>query len=191
MHLQFSISADIRLILIALVMFCAAGCAQTVDRARSQMAMNRADNFYEQGDYLEASRQYMNAANAGSPRAKYMLGRMYSRGQGVTRDPEEARRWIVKAAEQAYPAADFEVGTMYLSGDGMSANPGYAVLHFLRAARNKHALSMYNLGFVYALGIGVESDPDEALKWFRMAKAYGLPVDDELLSRTGIESYNR
>ncbi len=80
---------------------------------------------------------------------------------------------------------------MYLSGDGMAANPGYAVLHFLRAARNKHALSMYNLGFVYALGIGVESDPDEALKWFRMAKAYGLPVDDELLSRTGIESYNR
>lgn len=37
-------------------------------------------------------------ANEGSPQAEYYLGKMYSRGIGVNKDPDEALSWLNKAA---------------------------------------------------------------------------------------------
>jgi hypothetical protein len=160
-----------------------------MDRLRADMAMSRAEGMYQRGDYAGAGPQYRSAAEAGSPRGQYMLGRMYASGQGLPVDQAEAVRWIRMAADSGYPAADFEMGIRHLTGDGVTADPGQTVYYFQRAAGNGHELSMYNLGFVHALGVGVPQNSSEALRWFRMAGDAGFPVEEGLLTRAGIESY--
>jgi len=161
------------------------GCAGAL------ISLERADRMYDTGDYTGASNQYRNAALAGSPYGQYMLGRMYAQGQGVAENQAEAVRWTRMAAQNGYPAADYEMGIRYLAGDGVAINPEQAVFHFRRAADKEHALSMYHLGFAHAVGTGVDPSVSEALRWFRLADSYGFPVDDDLLSESGIETYVR
>ncbi len=165
------------------------GCVGAMDRIRADMAMSRAEGMYQRGDYSGAGAQYRSAAESGSPRGQYMLGRMYASGQGLPVNQAEAVRWIRMAADSGYPAADFEMGIRHLTGDGVAADPGQTVYYFQRAAGNGHELSMYNLGFVYALGAGVLQNSSEALRWFRMAGDAGFPVEESLMTRAGIESY--
>lgn len=177
------------LVLLGAFLLLAAGCAAAMDRARMENVLNNALRLYERGDYLEASRAYRHAAESGSAQGQYMLGRMYADGKGVPQDPDEHRRWIRMAAESGHAAANFETGIMYLAGDGFEADPYEASYHFMRAAYSEHALSMYYLGFLYALGIGVDTDFNESLRWFRMALAYGIPVDDSMLTLSGLKAY--
>lgn len=173
------------------LLFLISGCAGTLGSMRSDIALNRAENMYAKGDYAGASNQYRTAALAGSPYGQYMLGRMYAQGQGVSENQSEAVSWTRMAAQNGYPAADYEMGLRYLAGDGVSINPEQAVFHFRRAADKEHALSMYHLGFAHAVGAGVEPSVSEALRWFRLADSYGFPVEDDLLSESGIEPYVR
>lgn len=175
--------------LFVVVMSMLSGCVGVMDRVRADIAMSRAEGMYQRGDYAGASTQYRSAAEAGSPRGQYMLGRMYAGGQGIPENQAESVRWVRMAADSGYPAADFELGIRHLTGDGVVADPGQAVRHFQAAAGNGHELSMYNLGFVHALGVGVPQDLSEALRWFRMASDAGFPVEDVLLTPAGIESY--
>lgn len=184
-------SQSIIILLLSMLALLISGCVGALDTMRANIAISRAESMYEQGNYHEASSHYRSAAIAGNPRGQYMLARMYANGQGVVMDQGESLRWMRMAAENAYPAADFEMGVRYLTGDGLADNPRQAVYHFQRGADNEHELSMYHLGFVHAFGIGVPSNAGEALRWFRLADAYGFPVDEGLLSQSGIESYVR
>lgn len=183
------ISKSICNICLLLLVLSLAGCAGTLDSIRADFAVSRADGMYEKGDLAGAYDQYRSAAEAGSPRAQYMLGRMYAEGEGVGQNSAEAIQWIKNAADSGYPAADFEMGLRYLTGDGLIEDPDQAVDHFKRAAGNEHELAMYHLGFAHTLGIGVAPDPREALRWFRMASAYGINVDQNFLTQSGIQAY--
>lgn len=183
------ISRYIYSIILLLLVFFVTGCAGVLDKVKADFAMSRAEGMYERGNLSGAYDQYRNAAEAGSPRAQYMLGRMYAEGEGIGQNSVEAVRWISKAADSGYPAADFEMGLRYLTGSQLPADPVKAVAHFKKAAEKEHELSMYHLGFVYIFGIGVAPDSQEALRWFRMAKAHGIDVDYNLLTQSGIQAY--
>ena len=58
-------------------------------------------------------------AEQGSDIAQYLLGLMYSRGQGVPQDDQEAVKWYRKAAEQGLAIAQDFLGTMYMDGLGI------------------------------------------------------------------------
>lgn len=176
-------------ICLLLFIFIMTGCVGTIDRVRADFALSRADGMYERGNLSGAYDQYRNAAEAGSPRAQYILGRMYAEGDGIARNSAEAIRWIREAAGSDYPAADFEMGLRYLTGDGLPQDHLQAVEHFKKAAGNEHEISMYHLGFAYTLGLGVAPDSQEALRWFRMASAYGINVDQNFLTQSGIQAY--
>jgi TPR repeat protein len=172
-------------------MLMLSGCAGALTSMQVHKALTGAERMYGEGDYEGAAGQYRNAAMMESPRGQYMLGRMYAQGKGVAPNPQEAVRWTRLAAENGYPGADFEMGLRHMTGDGVPLNPGRAVFHFQRAADREHALSMYHLGFAHALGQGVAPDPGESLRWFRLARAQGFPVEDDLLSEAGIEAFAR
>ena len=55
---------------------------------------------YERGDYASAQTSFSAAAQAGDSDAQFMLGRMYSRGQGVLQDYTQAYMWYNLAAAQ-------------------------------------------------------------------------------------------
>lgn len=172
------------------------GCAGALDRAtsqialtRSEYAMNRGDALYRQGDYRAAAGEYRSAADMNNPRGQYLLGRMHAKGEGVTRDAREALRWIMMSSDQGYPPADVDMGLRYLYGNDVPVDYEKAVFHFLRAAEREYVLAMYYMALVNAHGLGVRQSRAEALRWFRMARAYGFPLDDRLTTEQGVAEY--
>ena len=168
---------------------CVAACTPMMDQIKSDVSIYRADTLYEESNYAGAVEQYRIAAESGSPRAQYVLVRMYAQGKGTARNQSEAVRWIQQAAFNGYNAASFDMGLRYLTADGVPGSLDQSLMHFRRAAENEHSLSMYALGTAYAFGWGVQPDAGEALRWFRMAHAYGYPLHSSLLSESGVIAF--
>jgi len=55
---------------------------------------------YNRGDYKTAFKELKASAEQGDSEAQFMLGGMYYKGQGVTRDYQKGLKWLKKAAEQ-------------------------------------------------------------------------------------------
>ena len=66
--------------------------------------------------------RHLPAANEGDVHAKYRLGLVYLKGQGVRRDPRRARKWLHKAAEAGYAGAQAALGAMYAKEIGAERN---------------------------------------------------------------------
>ena len=56
-------------------------------------------------DYGEALKWYQKAADQGNSDAQFILGFMYSKGDGVKKDYGEALKWCQKAADQGHDGA--------------------------------------------------------------------------------------
>jgi TPR repeat protein len=48
---------------------------------------------------------------------------MYSRGDGVLKDPKEAIKWYKLSADQGHGIAQYELGKMYYMGFGVLKDP--------------------------------------------------------------------
>jgi uncharacterized protein len=59
----------------------------------------------------------MAKANTGDAEAQYQLGKMYSSGEGVERDPDRAFAWFQKAAHQGNTQAMYALAVSYYNGD--------------------------------------------------------------------------
>lgn len=57
------------------------------------------------GDYGAAAAAFQGAAEAGEPESQYMMGRLYSLGDGVPRDFVQAWLWFDRAARHGHPEA--------------------------------------------------------------------------------------
>jgi hypothetical protein len=61
----------------------------------------------------------INDANKGDPNARFNLGRMYFKGNGVSQDYNQAVKWYTTAAEQGNACAQCHLGGMYFNGKGV------------------------------------------------------------------------
>lgn len=165
------------------------GCA-VVDKIKADMAELRAESAYSSKQYSEAADAYRTAAESGSGYAQYRLSWMYTEGTGVREDAAEAQRWMDNSAESGFPAAHFALGIRSLEGkNGLQKDPKAAYLHFEKAAAKEDEIAMFYLGMLNAKGLGVQPSASEALRWFRLAKANGYPVADQLLSESKVSSF--
>lgn len=106
--------------------------------------------------------------------ALYMLGMMYSRGDGVDRDANKALDLWQKAADEEHPASLSLLGRAYVEGKlglGKDVESGMALLE-KAANRGDVTASMY-LGRMYAKGDGVAQDMERAMKWYEQAASGG------------------
>jgi hypothetical protein len=119
--------------LCGLICFLAAGPAPA-DFATGMAA-------YKEGDYAVALGEFKKQK---TPKAFYMLGTMYLKGEGVANDPVEATLWFRKAAEQGLAEARYALGLCYLNGDGVLRNRNEALRLFRLAANqgNEDAIRM-------------------------------------------------
>ena len=60
---------------------------------------------YDQRDFSDALRWFTRASEAGHVRSLYWLGKLYWRGHGVERDPQQAKRLFHQAASRKVPEA--------------------------------------------------------------------------------------
>lgn len=60
---------------------------------------------WARGDYAAAAAAFQSAAEAGEPESQYMMGRLYSLGDGVPQDFVQAWLWFDRAARHGHAAA--------------------------------------------------------------------------------------
>lgn len=70
------------------------------DTLKSQQDFQKGEDCFEQGDYSEAVKWYLKAAEQGNSSAQVNLGAMHAEGWGTPRDFQEALFWYRAAAQQ-------------------------------------------------------------------------------------------
>ena len=129
---------------------------------------------YNRGDFATALKEWQPLADAGDANARYNLGLLYARGQGVPQNYARAAEWYEKAAGQGVAAAQYNLGVMYANGQGVPRNNQEASKWFLKAAEQGVGDAASGLGQIYNEGEGAFRNPAEAEKWYRQAAAQGV-----------------
>mmetsp|Transcript_175058 Transcript_175058/g.561394 ORF Transcript_175058/g.561394 Transcript_175058/m.561394 type:complete len:402 (-) Transcript_175058:255-1460(-) len=110
-------------------------------------------------------------AQAGKPRACYLVGNKYDIGLGVRRDLDEAHRWLERAAThpQPHPNAVTALGTSHLK----RRNYTEALRWLSTAAAVGNANATTNLGMMYEQGLGIDRSAAKAAEWYERGAEAG------------------
>ncbi len=141
----------------------------------SQAGIREALFAHWRGDYATAFQELKPLAEQGDAMAQFILGFMYSKGQGVLQDYAEAMKWTRKAAEQGQRDAQNDLGLMYHYGQGVPQDYAEAVKWYRKAAEQGNAAGQLNLGVMYGDGRGVPQDYVQAHMWFSLAASRSSP----------------
>lgn len=121
------------------------------------------------------------------PTAEYELYRIYARGDGVARNPNEARVWLQRAAKHGLATAQYELAVALREGRGMVQDYRSAAKWMQLAAKGGDPQAQYDLGLMFRAGIGVPADPAKAYIWLNLAASQGFAgaaaVRDALLAQ--------
>ena len=99
--------------------------------------------------------------------AKVVLGRMYSRGEGVPQDYQKAIKWFREAAEQGDSEwGQLELGRIYGDGAGVTQDYEQAMKWLRKAAEHGNSFAQEELGIM--------QDQQEVIK-LRKAAEQGEP----------------
>jgi uncharacterized protein len=146
-------------------LFCA-GSSVAADLASAKRA-------YEEKDYAAALKEFSSLAEQGNADAQVHLGRMYLRGQGVSKNIEQALKWYKAAAEQGNADGQFLLGAAYLLPH-RDIPEGLKLVRLSADQGNQDA--QWVLGKAYMEGNnGVPRDPVQAEMWLRLAAKDNLP----------------
>ncbi len=110
----------------------------------------------------------LRAARQGDPDAQARVGRMFHRGEGVTRDLAEALRWYRRAADAGNPDGAYGLGVLY-AGDPEDT----AVFREKGNRLSRDALAMLGIESPQPSVTGTGPDPAGAARWFRRAARQG------------------
>jgi TPR repeat protein len=130
--------------------------------------------------YTETLRWYHARAEAGDPRAQFLLGVKYETGTDVSRDLAKARELYIRAARQGHADAQFRAGT--LAQDAAASDEDLKVARdwYQAAAIQGHVPAQYNLAVLLANAAHEEDGFIEAASWSIRAAAGGLPQAEAL-----------
>lgn len=110
----------------------------------------------------------------GDADARFELGRIYLKGDGVTKNATRALELMRSAADQGHPEAMGAVGFFYANGMGVPKDMAKAVEWFRKGAEGGGAKAQLNLGNLLVSGNGVEKDEAEGRKWIKAAAEQNL-----------------
>lgn len=150
---------------------------------------------YRSGDHVTALDAFEYAAAEGHVRAKWMVGRMYSRGEGVEQDDTRAFEIFADIAtgngdeppitpDRPFVADAFvALGDYYRNEDEAGGlDPQAAMQMYWDAATlYNDPEAQYNLAVMFYRGEGGDADPEEAARWALRAAQAGNPSAQALL----------
>jgi TPR repeat protein len=128
---------------------------------------------YKNREYSLALKKWLPYAEHGNKNIQYIIGAMYSRGQGVQVDDFESNKWYKLAAEQGLADAQYYYGANLQLGRGVAQNYEESVKWLLLAAKQNNSKAEFSLGFAYYAGNGVEANDKTAVKWYFLSAAKG------------------
>jgi TPR repeat protein len=148
--------------------------ASLLDQLSSHPQLADAFAHWLDGRFAEVVALVRPLAQQEDPVAQYLLGKLYSSGEGVPVDEEQAIEWWRMAAEQGLAAAQNELGVALADGWGVERDPQQAVAWMRKAAEQGMTTAQVNLGLMYLNGVGVRRSETEAVRLFRQAAEQGM-----------------
>ena len=76
----------------------------------------------ENGDYEEAAKIFLVAAEKGDKHAQHCLGVLFDKGLGVKQNHKESFKWLDMAAKQGLSQAKFDLGILIYHNKGVPEN---------------------------------------------------------------------
>lgn len=131
--------------------------------------------FGRGGNFTAAFPLIGRAAEAGHKDAMFVLGTMYSQGQGVTQSRSTARTWFEKAALLGHAQAAYNLGIHHDQGLDTPVNPTRALAWYVRGAELGDAQSAYNAGHLYLQTGATPGMLSDAFRYFLQAAESGVP----------------
>jgi TPR repeat protein len=128
---------------------------------------------FDRSDYATALRVWRPLAAKGNAKARYRLGLMYKRGQGVPQDYVKAVKQFRKAAKQGHAGAQHSLGLRYTRGQGLPQDYVEGAKWCRKAADQGHVDAQYTLGLRYSQGQGVAKNLIQAYMWWTLAALEG------------------
>ena len=156
-----------------LIAFAGSAAAQVADEADEPTLYERGELAYQQQDWGNALRWFVQAANQGDSSAQNMIGEMYGRGEGVGQNDAEALRWFTLAAEQKNHEAETNLGITYREGYGVTRNYDQAYAWLSLAAKAQYPAAIYHLGVMYEHEMLIAEDEDVWIDMYEHAAELG------------------
>lgn len=133
-----------------------------------------ADAYFRRGNFAQAYLTGLPAAQAGDPRAQFLMGNLSLIGRPpIARDVKEANRWYMLAASRGHPQAQFVLAEAYARGDGVPVDKQRSLQWLTRSAENGYVPAMMSLARLYDEGIGEPRDRAAATQWVQRAAERG------------------
>lgn len=134
---------------------------------------------YARGDHREAFLEWETDADNGNPIAQFLIGNMYSAGEGVDQDFEVANSYYRKAAEQGHVESAMQLASNLRLGQGEPVNYHEAAKWLYMAAEAGHPMARFDLGEMFLYGDKkkmFQPEPYHASQWFQLAGFDGIAL---------------
>lgn len=152
----------------------------------SEKLFEEAMTDYQNDKYNYAADSFKKLAAFGHANAQFMLGYMYTHGEGVPKNYNKAFEWYLLSAKQGHSSAQYELSNFYHFGFGLDeANMNESMKWLKISADNGNDEAQGMLGLRYLQGDGVQKDINEAIKWFTLASEQGHFQSKKSLERLG------
>src|ERR1051326_7542961 len=89
---------------------------------------------YTNHDYKTALKLLRPMADEGNTFAEFTIGKIYTYGEGVAKDPKKGVPYIQAAADKGLAIAQYHLAQIFLYGNGVPKDTAKAALYFQKAA---------------------------------------------------------
>lgn len=110
-------------------------------KIRAGETLNQAIAFYDNKDYQNALRAFLEADKAGHFKVKRYLGLMYLNGWGVNKDEAQAFTYFKQASENGDITSQYWLGLCYENGIGTTADLRQAIIWYQKSAERGDHIS--------------------------------------------------
>ena len=95
-----------RIHIISYIVFFSLAMFPTLHAAVTHSSIDRAERYYQRGDFRKAWRSFLKLAKEGDHYSQYRVAQMFAEGQGTGTDLTEAYAWAFLAAEGDLPEVE-------------------------------------------------------------------------------------
>ena len=123
------------------------------------------------------------SAKQGYTVAKYMLGKLYLRGEDVPKQMLHALHWLESAVQDDNQYAEYLLGKTFLNGEDMERDTERAESLLRRSAEQGNKYAAYTLGKAYLDGDILAQSIDEAVRLLNLSASKGFAPAQFILGR--------
>lgn len=146
----------------------------------AKFMLDRAGEHY---DPKKAVEYLTKSAKQGYTVAKYMLGKLYLRGEDVPKQMLHALHWLESAVQDDNQYAEYLLGKTFLKGDDVERDTERAESLLRRSAEQENKYAAYTLGKVYLDGDILAQSIDEAVRLLNLSASKGFAPAQFILGR--------